>query len=227
MKSKAEETYKALTPAEAKSVQMPKIREPRQSEVEKLGIELARLVWASANLAANSKEKEAANQLLVKAGLAATIMPAPRAAEIDSGNGHVINDQAAESVMVCVAQGKSVDPEKLANYEHWLAVKGETERANALRRELHAWKDARDKKSHGPLLTEAAPPAANDAANAPSDDQPPEPLPPGPGPTAATFNEADARFVELRLSKNLPVKAAVLAIYDAWKTNQLSVVANQ
>jgi len=227
LKSKAEETYKALTPAEAKSVQMPKIREPRQSEVEKLGIELARLVWTSANLAASSKEKEAANQLLVKAGLAATIMPAPSAAAIDSRNGQAINDREAESVMMCVAQGKSVDPEKLAKYEDWLAVKGDTERANSLRRELRDWKDARDKKSLGPLLTEAAPPAAKDAANARSDDQPPEPLLAGPEPTAETFNEADARFVALRLSKNLPVKAAVLAIYDAWKTNQPLVVANQ
>lgn len=226
-KSKAEDTCKGLTPEEKKALKMPKILEPKQSELEKLGIELARLVWTSANLAASSKEKEAANQLLVKAGLAATIMPAPSTAAIDSRNGQAINVRDAESVMTCVAQGKSVDPKKLAKYEDWLAVKGDTERANSLRRELRDWKDARDKKLLGPLLTEAAPPAANDAANAPPDDQPPAPLPPGPEPTAETFNEADARFVELRLGKKLPVKPALLAIYNAWKTNQPLVVANE
>ena len=161
LKSKAEETYKELTPAEAKAVQMPKVREPRQSEVEKLGIELARVVCASAHLAADSKEKEAANKLLIKAGVAATITSAPARAKTDPRNGQVINDRDAESVMMCVAQGKSVDPETLAKYESWLAVKGETERATALRRELRIWKDTRDEKSLNSTVFEAVQPAVN------------------------------------------------------------------
>jgi len=70
-----------------------------------------------------------------------------------SGRATAIHDQKAiESVMICVAQQKSVDPEPLAKYEAWLAMKGDTELAVSLREELRVWKDAMAKKG-----TEAAP----------------------------------------------------------------------
>ena len=53
---------------------------------------------------------------------------------------NVINDKAAEYVMTRIAKGQSVDEKILAQYEQWLSTKGDTERANALRRELAEWK---------------------------------------------------------------------------------------
>lgn len=146
-KSKAQETYKSLTLAESNALKMPKILEAKQSEIEALGITLAKQVWASTLLPADSKEKQAAHKVLLKAGIVATIAPAPTQPQADPKLGPALNDQDAERVMVLVAQGKSVEPEPLAKYETWLALKGETERATDLRRELRVWKDAISKKS--------------------------------------------------------------------------------
>lgn len=146
VKSKAEEAYKGLTPEEKKALKMPKILEPKQSELEKLGIALAKRVWASKLLPADSEEKKGAHKILLKAGVAAIMTPAPAQEPTDPKIGAVINDQAAECVMTRVAEGKSVDPEMLAKYETWLALKGKTERATDLRRELRVWKEALDKK---------------------------------------------------------------------------------
>jgi len=160
-KSKAEDTCKGLTPEEKKALKMPKILEPKESELEKLGITLARRVWASTLLPADSEEKRDAHKVLLKAGLAATMTPAPAKGTNGPKIGAVINDQAAEFVMMRVGQGKSVDPETLAKYESWLALKGETERATALRRELRVWKDARDQKSLSSTVFEPVQPAVS------------------------------------------------------------------
>jgi len=146
-KSKAQETYKTLAPAESKALKMPKILEPKQSELETLGIALAKQVWASTLLPADSKEKQAAHNVLLKAGAAAIVAPGLTRPQSDPKLGSALNDQDAERVMVLVAQGNSVEPETLAKYETWLAAKGDTERANALRHELIKWKDAERKKS--------------------------------------------------------------------------------
>ena len=58
-------------------------------------------------------------------------------------NATVINNKAAEDVMTRIAKSESVDEKALTQYEEWLSAKGDTERANALRRELGEWKSAR------------------------------------------------------------------------------------
>jgi len=45
--------------------------------------------------------------------------------------------------MTRIAKSESVDEKALTQYEEWLSAKGDTERANALRRELGEWKSAR------------------------------------------------------------------------------------
>jgi hypothetical protein len=61
-------------------------------------------------------------------------------------NANVIDDRTAEYVMVRIAQGKSVDEKLLVQYEKRLSLKGDTERANALRGELAEWKSAKASK---------------------------------------------------------------------------------
>jgi hypothetical protein len=72
-------------------------------------------------------------------------------------NANVINDKAAEYVMTRIAQGKSVDEKILVQYEKWLSLKGDTERANALRRKLAEWKSEKASQRRstqtGPLST--------------------------------------------------------------------------
>jgi len=136
-KSKAKETCQSLTPEEIKALKMPKITQLKQSEVEKLGIDLAKLVWMSAHLSTESKEKQVANKLLVKAGVAAIIAPVPANGD---AVGEVISGKAAECVSIQIAQGRPVDEKDLAQYEKWLALKGETERTISLGRELREWK---------------------------------------------------------------------------------------
>jgi hypothetical protein len=53
--------------------------------------------------------------------------------------------------------------ETLAKYESWLSLKGETERATALRRELRVWKDARDEKSLSSTVFEPVQPAVSNS----------------------------------------------------------------
>jgi hypothetical protein len=146
-KSKAQETYKSLAPAESKALKMPKILEPKQTELETLGITLAKQVWASTLLPGDSREKQAAHKVLLKAGISATIAPGPSWPQTDPKLGPALNDQDAERVMVLVAKGKDVKPDELAKYETWVAAKGDTDRANALRDELSKWKDAIKKKA--------------------------------------------------------------------------------
>lgn len=166
-KSKAQETYKNLTPAETNALKMPKILGPKLSELEKLGISLAKQVWASTLLPADSKEKQDAHKVLLAAGVAATMTPSPTKGRIETRAEAVINDQDAEYLMMRVARGNSVDPDVLAKYELWLAAKGETERATALRRELSDWKDAMAKKGTDPTLNGApAGPSVGPAASA-------------------------------------------------------------
>lgn len=73
-----------------------------------------------------------------------------------AGQAVTIDDQKSiESVMICVAQQKSVDPDPLAKYEAWLALKGDTERAISLREELRVWKDAMANKACDPASSGA------------------------------------------------------------------------
>ena len=103
------------------------------SEVEKLATRLAEAVRA--------KDWEQANRLaLAILGDAVTEAKPNGGTGKASVNVNVINDKAAEYVMTRIAKGQSVDEKILAQYEQWLSTKGDTERANALRRELAEWK---------------------------------------------------------------------------------------
>jgi hypothetical protein len=166
LKSMAEKTCKDLTAVETKALKMPKILEPKQSDLEKLSIALAKRVWASTLLPADSEEKRDAHKILLKAGVAATMTPAPAKGQTDPKIGVVINDQAAEYLSIRIARGRHVDDGDLAQYEKWLALKGETERAISLRRELREWRDARDRKSSDATLDEAVSLVADNPAAA-------------------------------------------------------------
>ena len=112
------------------------VEEMKVSEVEKLATRLAEAVRA--------KDWEQANRLAL-----AILGDAVTEAKPNGGTGKakvnatVINNKAAEYVMTRIAKSESVDEKALTQYEEWLSAKGDTERANALRRELAEWKSAR------------------------------------------------------------------------------------
>jgi hypothetical protein len=147
LKSNAQETFNNLNAAETKALRMPTILDPKQSELEILGIALAKRVWASTLLPADSQEKRDAHQVLLMAGVAATITSALATGQTGPEIGAVMDDRTAERIMTLVAQKKDVEPERIAKYEMWLAFKGNTERATGLRQELGSWKDAMERKA--------------------------------------------------------------------------------
>ena len=111
------------------------VEEMKVSEVEKLATRLAEAVRA--------KDWEQANRLALAILGDAVTEAKPNGTGKAKVNATVINNKAAEYVMTRIAKSESVDEKALTQYEEWLSAKGDTERANALRRELAEWKSAR------------------------------------------------------------------------------------